>query len=273
MSAPVEPPRESIRWPQPGELWSLWDMLFQVSLREWLGVAERMEEFRRYWGAIDTEQLPPASDVERETLRRLIERVQGLAEKLDLPYSVQTAFDKARINVPKTHDELHNLFCLFKDETKSRKSLILSPSASRLYEMREPFGPDVFAKFNDAARDLEEATKCLALERNTAAVFHLMLAMERALRLMAVRMGADPFNTKGAWEKWSVIVGRMKAAIPNQPLVEQEAWTDAHNLLWSVGAAWRNKTMHPADVYTDAEANELYAAVRIFLQRLAPLMP
>lgn len=271
MSAPMEPPREVIRWPQPGKLWSLWDML-QVSLREWLHVSERMEEFRRYWRDLENLTLPPATEAERASLTRLIEKLQDLAERLELDYAVCVAFDKARMSLPKTHDELHNLFCLFKDSTKARTSLVLSPKASKLYTAREPFGPEVFSKFNEAARDIEEASKCLALERNTAAVFHLMLGMERVLRLMAVRMGAEPFNKKGAWEKWSVIVGRMKEAIPKQPLAEQEAWTDAHNFLWSVGHAWRNDTMHPADAYTDAEADELYGTVRILMQRLTLLM-
>lgn len=271
MSAPMEPSREVIRWPQPGKLWSLWDML-QVSLREWLHVSERMEEFRRYWRDIEHLKLPAATDEERQSLTRLMEKLQDLAERLELDYAVCVAFDKARMNLPQTHAELHNLFCLFKDSTKARTSLVLSPKASKLYTAREPFGPEVFSKFNAAARDIEEASKCLALERNTAAVFHLMLGMERVLRLVAVRIGADPFNKKGAWEKWSVIVGRMKAEIPNRPPAEQDAWTDAHNLLWSVGAAWRNETMHPADAYTDAEAHEVYGAVRIFMQRLALLM-
>jgi hypothetical protein len=135
-----------------------------------------------------------------------------------------------------------------------------------------PFGGDVFTAFNDAARDLDEASKCLALERNTAAVFHLMLAMERVLRRLAARMNATLVNKKGDWEKWSVLVSNMKAAIPAQPLPEQDAWTEAHNLLWGVGKVWRNETMHPADAYTDAEAQEIYDAVRVFMTRLAPLV-
>lgn len=271
MSASVEPPREAIRWPQPGEVWSLWDML-QVSLREWLHVSERMEEFRRYWRDIETLNLPPATEDERATLTRLIEKVQDLAERLELDYAVCVAFDKARMNLPKTHDELHNLFCLFRDSTKSRTSLVLSPKASRLYTTEAPFGQDVFLKFSDAARDLNEASKCLALERNTGAVFHLMLAMERVLRRMAAAIDATLFNKKGAFEKWSVLVGNMKAAIPALPVDKQDAWTEAHNLLWGVGKVWRNETMHPADAYTEAEAREIYEAVRVFMARLAPLL-
>lgn len=246
--------------------------MLEMSSRELIFLGERMEEFRVYWARIEHDGLPPATDEEREALRRTIEKVQDLCERLDFPLSVRRAFDKARTHPPKTHDQLHDLFCLFKDEAKSHLSLVLSPNASKMLTTREPFGPDVFAKFNDAARDLDEATRCLALERNTAVVFHLMLAMERVLRRMALQMGADPFNKKGDYEKWSVLVGRMKEKIPSQPPDKQDEWTAAHNLLWGVGKVWRNDTMHPADAYTDAEAKEVYGAVRVFMQRLATLI-
>ena len=57
----------------------------------------------------------------------------------------------------------------FKPLTAAQAELFLSP---------EPFGRSVVGVFPDPTADIDEATRCLALERPTASVFHLMRAME-----------------------------------------------------------------------------------------------
>jgi hypothetical protein len=69
------------------------------------------------------------------------------------------------------------------DELEDVTLLVLSVDDRDLFEPREPlFGPEFEAKFpTQGAFELDEAAKCRALGRPTAAVFHLMRVMEIGL--------------------------------------------------------------------------------------------
>ena len=53
----------------------------------------------------------------------------------------------------------------------------------------EPFGDKVATAFPSARFDICEAADCLALERSTAAAFHLMRAVEWGMRALCVDLG------------------------------------------------------------------------------------
>ena len=59
--------------------------------------------------------------------------------------------------------------------------LAIAPEKAKLLQPAPPFGYDVAKAFPRASDDILEATKCYALERYTASVFHLMRAIEIGL--------------------------------------------------------------------------------------------
>ncbi|HST51346.1 MAG TPA: hypothetical protein VLJ61_04985 [Pyrinomonadaceae bacterium] len=59
---------------------------------------------------------------------------------------------------------------------------LVPPHLSGLYKMTFPFGQKVADRFPSASYDIAEASKCFALERNTACVMHLMRAAEVGLK-------------------------------------------------------------------------------------------
>jgi len=288
-------PRDSRKRFRPGEVWSLWQMIELVlgdlvdannsvtmmsqallllgdlgkNRRNVLGVSVFVQVRE---AALLIERVAKAVDLDssEKAARRLVDFIDTLQARHER--------DHGQLSMPEVEvNELQTLITMlkqtFSDQAQSRFSIVLSKAERELYDASEPhFGVDVFDKFNDASRDIDEAAKCLALHRNTASVFHLMLAMERALRVLADKMGADLFNKKGQYEKWSVLVGRMKDRIPAQPVEEQDDWTHVHNLLWGVGRVWRNDTMHPAEAYTDEEARDVFASVKVFMRDLAKLV-
>jgi hypothetical protein len=72
------------------------------------------------------------------------------------------------------------------DECRLRYILSLSEEAQALFDPKEPlFGQLVADRFPDAADDISEAGKCLALQRGTAAVMHLMRVVEVGLKALA----------------------------------------------------------------------------------------
>ena len=68
------------------------------------------------------------------------------------------------------------------------------------------FGLEFDLKFSDTGVfELDEAAKCLALGRSTAAVFHLMRAMEVGIRSVARCLGI-PDPLKPAERNWGSIL-------------------------------------------------------------------
>ena len=51
-----------------------------------------------------------------------------------------------------------------------------------------PFGVDVSKRFPETNYDIEQASKCLALDRATSCVFHLMRVLDYALQRLAKRL-------------------------------------------------------------------------------------
>jgi hypothetical protein len=130
-------------------------------------------------------------------------------------------------------------------------------------------------KFGAIYRDAEEAGKCLAYDRGTACVFHLMRIMERGLRALGASLNdstLDP-KTNPTWEK---ILGRCDKEL-QKPISERaDEWkTDeafystATANLRAVKDAWRNPTLHVERDYTPEDAQDVWNAVGAFMRHLA----
>jgi hypothetical protein len=86
------------------------------------------------------------------------------------------------------------------DELSARVYVQIHSDRTRFYEQTSPpFGQQVFDQFSTAIDDVEEVSNCLALERNTAVVFHLMRVMESALKVLAGELGI-PYAP--SWESY-----------------------------------------------------------------------
>jgi hypothetical protein len=140
---------------------------------------------------------------------------------------------------------------------------------------RDLFGFEQTGKFSDSWKDIEEAGKCLAFERGTASVFHLMRVMEVGLQALGKSLNdptLDP-KTNPSWEK---ILGRgdrelakyLKDRTPEWQ-TNEEFFSTAHANLRAVKDGWRNKTIHVERNYDPEEAEEVWNAVKAFMRHLA----
>src|SRR3546814_19731120 len=78
--------------------------------------------------------------------------------------------------------------------------------------------------------DLEEASKCIAMGRHTASVFHSMRMLEIAIKALAKRLGIeDP--TKPAEKNWAFILNSIRKRI-------DELWPPKGRVSESEGAAF-----------------------------------
>lgn len=143
----------------------------------------------------------------------------------------------------------------------------------QLYGRKALFGEAVAKKFNQAEADIENAGNCLALHQPTACVFHLMRALEIAVRQLAKRLELTitPQTT------WRQLTDQMNPKIRNMPAAteaqktKRNKWEAASTNLHHVGSIWRNNTMHPAASYTQDEARDVFNATRVFMNGLCEL--
>jgi hypothetical protein len=147
----------------------------------------------------------------------------------------------------------------------------LSAGAAKCFSEKSLFGENVSDKFPRAIEDVEEAGKCLSLDRFTACVFHLMRVMESGVRRLAkkLRVVVNPRDN------WGDILRNLEQPVQAMPraTAKQKERRDTYlslvGLLYAVKEAWRNNVMHPKATYTEEEAKEIFNAVKVFMRRLA----
>jgi hypothetical protein len=139
-----------------------------------------------------------------------------------------------------------------------------------LYRSTEPlFGTDVAAKFPEMNEDIDEAGKCLALNRSTAAVFHLMRIIEIGVRRFGDRLGIELTTEKN----WQPILDEINKAIKgmDHKLPQTKAYAATSSHLYNVKIAWRNEVMHPKQTYTEKEARAVFSSVDTFIRDLTSM--
>lgn len=138
------------------------------------------------------------------------------------------------------------------------------------YSKNELFGAEVDNKFPDAIYDIAEAGKCLALNRSTAVVCHLMRVVETGVKTLATKL-STAIDTNAPW---GAILVQTDAEI-RKLKTAGTAVDDFEGIsasLHAVKDAWRNPAMHSKAKYTEEEAEEIFNASRTFMRRLAKIV-
>lgn len=186
--------------------------------------------------------------------------------------------EAAHANVADQFDhQLEDLSMRLIDSLEERVFLSLSSEEVALYDAQQPlFGKEVADRFpTKGAFEIDEAAKCLALGRATAAVFHLMRVMEVGIGTLARALDiSDPI--KPAERNWGIMLGKIWDGIEAKwPRVVDRAKGDGeffeslHASLDAVKNPWRNSAMHVETKYTSDEAEHIFVAVKGFMKKLA----
>jgi len=145
--------------------------------------------------------------------------------------------------------------------------LMLDNEDAALFTKADPFGDEVSALLPQATTDIYEAARCLALERYTAAVFHLMRAAEHALRYLGDALGVEDMERKDFGQVVQEARARFDKIRSRDP---QKQWVaEALASLDLFKDAWRNPVAHARnDQYTEQRARDVYNGTRAFMQAL-----
>lgn len=159
----------------------------------------------------------------------------------------------------KMGDNISALWRGILDEFNGRHVIILDVLESNLLMNIDPFGSKIYEAFPSARDDLEEAAKCIALNRWTAAVFHMMRAVELILRLLAKRYTVNDQNN---WNNvLNELIKKLSAVSKREDGEIQEQWAAemaAH--LRNIKNAWRNHVMHSKEKYDEERSNVVWAS-------------
>lgn len=114
-----------------------------------------------------------------------------------------------------------------------------------------------------------EAAKCLALERSTACVMHLMRVGEAGLAALAVALGVTPQNDWGRYLKKieEELERRYKTAGARSE--GEMFYAEAAAAFDRVRRAWRNPTMHVDKSYSVERAADIFESVKSFMRHLS----
>lgn len=280
-------PRDPANQWSPGKLWSLWALL-ELNAQNFVSSLSHLQDLEPlsdinpvfvvgggktegtavFWLNLLKPQLEALGL--RLTIKKLESMLSLLSRKDGSEIRERESEIVARL-FKKSMDELKSRL---HDEIEDRKVYCLSAEdADYLHEPEIAFGTEVADKFPDAVFDIEEASKLFAFERGTAIVFHLMRAMEVAVRVVGEKLNVTLLDRDDRYLEWGKLLANMKTPIEvMQNGAEKEKWSAAHNLLFHVKQAWRNPTMHPNQKYTMEEAKDIYGAVKAFMKHLASLV-
>ena len=165
-------------------------------------------------------------------------------------------------------------------ELEARQFVVVEKDKWNFLEAINLFGEAVIAAFPSAAEDIRAAGHCIALDLNTAAVFHLMRTAEIGLRTLAKKLGVK-LRYPLEFAEWGTVIdacndkltelkpttrGKKKAA-------QLELYANAVSECRAFKETWRDCVMHARrSGFSSKEAETVFERVRAFMRRLAPAM-
>jgi len=159
-------------------------------------------------------------------------------------------------------------------ELEAHKFFYVAPVKVAYYESQRPFGEKVGDRFPLAQTDIEEGAKCLALGRDTACAFHMMRVCEHGLKAVASTLGISKQRD------WGRYIQEINGVIHHKPLLKGVKWPrdtafyeDVTGDIEAIKLAWRNPGIHIEREYRADESVQVFAAVKVFMDRLASKLP
>lgn len=231
-----------------------------VDIVEWL--SRNREAMKKSRGDLDEDNQKRARDGLRQTIERL--------ELLDLPVSVAAAQSTLDAKTfPELHSGIEQLANILQFELKGRKFYRPVRQFEKYYDHPNLFGNEVFSAFPPANNDISEAGTCLALERGTACVLHLMRVVEVGLKTLADAVGVSVQTDWGSYlrEIDKTLETKIKGA--GKRSEDERFYSEARVTIDGIRMAWRNPTMHVESSYAPERAEEILGSVRTLMRHLA----
>jgi hypothetical protein len=241
---------EQRRGANPDCFWSLWYML-RFHAGQFISTLNWLQTLEMTFSAQSQGQLAADKVVEMfcNDLEGLNEHLSKMDCRLSIMMSIRSQ-EMMRVNRKfdsNLQQALKELRTRIVDELGDRVLFsISSENAKLLDESESPFGPRVSLKLPNTAEDISEAGQCLALNRPTACVFHLMRVMETGVQVFGDRLGVE-LTTEKNWHDILEAVNKAIKALDQKDLVTK-AYAGISSNLYNVKLAWRNEVKREDDL-------------------------
>lgn len=165
------------------------------------------------------------------------------------------------------------LLSVFISEIETRWLIALPTQHANYFEAKKSnFGSEVDQSFPNSSIEISEAGKCRAVGLWTAAVMHLMRAVEEPLTMLAAELGVKPE------QNWNVTLDQIEKALREIKKSihgdEEEQWaSEASAHMRAIKNAWRNHAQHGKVHYAESEMITVWHNVMSLLQTLAKKIP
>jgi hypothetical protein len=203
-----------------------------------------------------------------------------ICKHLDLPASAEMCNEIIRdlkrrkpLPIEKIEGQSRELARRMEAELAAHVFLYVDRQTGRFYANPFEKWDKTRAAYPGAMYDIEEGSKALALQLNTACVFHMIRVLECGLKSVAAALGItlNPHN-----RNWGGILGQIRDEMANRNKINDPQWNadkaffeQAYGSLHAVKDAWRNTTMHLEKVYDSDGAEHIYRMVRAFMEQLS----
>ena len=293
MTQPVLPRWEEMHY----RLVSLWDLLMHR-----LNTNKLLDGFQVMAKTAQNLQRPISDpnlqylSLPKESFEAIGANMRGLLEEAEeIGLDVVAANIKKALSVLKAGEEtgqlpavdvrnFHRLVeiaqTVVRDQLEGRVALVVPFSKAALYEQNEPpFGAEVQARFKTRGRDeISEASKCLALGRATASVFHLGRTVECGLDGIRACLQV-PTPVKRGDKTWGAVLGTIETEIERRDdlayvhqwnsMDDRRLFKQMHSSILAFKDAWRDPTMHLETTYNPEQAEHLFALTKGFMKIVA----
>lgn len=248
----------------------------EASIAQWKDQTPRPDGVRRQFFVTQLEQLQTEVKVINLSMTEM--SISSLISSLGAGPNPANMLVAEFMTYGRFADRLKEIDSRLRDELKMATLFAIPNSRIKYLEDPASFGQQVQEKFATAAFEIDEACKCFALGRSTAAVFHLMRTMEVGIRAVTRCFGI-PDPTHGGQGNWGAMLRVIKSELDSrQGAQATKTWTNpadksffegVYASLDAVRVAWRNPTMHVESKHTEDEAESILFAVRGFMKCLA----
>lgn len=273
----------------PSRLWSLLEIMERFPVESYL-VLVHVIGIATGTGITPSQRLAqaPFTPQEVEGFSKAFARFQLQGESFGLKASNATLSalislcEPGKMNRAEFFRLLEELQGRLRDEMLATVFFGLSPSEASIFSgWFEKWGT-VLDRFPEAVGDIEEASKCWALARYPAAIFHSVSIVECGLIELGVFIGVTDF--KSGWTAVSNALSNIiKKKRDDLTPFEQANFTfleQVHGTVEALKNAWRNKISHAQGrlvvlpgSFTPEIAEEILYATRSFMRRLAEGLP
>lgn len=275
----------------PGRLISLWEIMEHFNPALFIASGKTLGVFTSNKAIMPSESINQEAKTgidNRAIYDKTLANTETDCDELELVASLDTVRNMRKLltepecTYGQLGDFADELYGRLIAETKGRFFFQLSVRETEYYSKPWKNWEEIVSRFPETLGDIEEASKCFALSRYAAAIFHSIQVIETGLIELGTFIGViDPKSGFTAVEKrLTKILTTQYAILTEFERAHYDFLEQIQGTVAAVKNAWRNKISHAqgrlvlmtAD-FSPAIAEEILIATRAFMGRLADGLP